>query len=74
MLNAAAPSMKCTRQNSSKRRHLRRSLVDQQHIAAEHLAVDFFQILAQVTLTLTEGQPEQTHEDGQIIAATRFDR
>lgn len=32
------------------------------HVAAEHLAVDFFQVFTQVALALAEGQTEQTHE------------
>src|SRR3546814_17500660 len=45
-----------------------------EHVATEHLAIHVFQIAAQVALALTERQAQQAHEDGQIIAAARFDR
>ena len=40
-----------------------RRLVHQQHVTAKYLAVDLFQVLAQVPLALAESQPQQAHED-----------
>ncbi|MOA24739.1 hypothetical protein D3C78_1454310 [compost metagenome] len=51
------------------RRNTRCGFVDQQHVAAEHLAVHVFQVTPQVALALAEGQAQQAHEDRQVIAA-----
>nr|GFD56024.1 hypothetical protein [Tanacetum cinerariifolium] len=50
----------------------RRGLVHQQHVATENLAVHVFQVAPQVALALAERQAQQTHEDGQVIAAARL--
>ncbi|MNS67020.1 hypothetical protein D3C72_1002530 [compost metagenome] len=54
------------------RRDARSGLVDQQHVAAEHLAVHVFQVTPQVALALAEGQAQQAHEDRQVVVAARL--
>ncbi|MCY1441780.1 hypothetical protein D9M71_581150 [compost metagenome] len=54
------------------RRHPRCGFVDQQHVAAEHLAVHVFKVTPQVALALAEGQAQQAHEDRQVVATARL--